>query len=135
MEELGNIILLLDDPDYAEHDVKILIVGVPSEVVEYYQRIPNLEPVSNRLTELPPVSSLNWGQIEDLVRRGLVEHLKVSLSAVQIREMALHVEQVTLGIAQRLHEYCEILGHAIEDSEWKYDSNLLEIGSLFSHRK
>ena len=118
MEELGNIILLLDDPDYAEHDIKILIVGVPSDVIEYYQRIPNLEPVSNRLTELPTVSSLNWGQIEDFVKRGFVGHLKVALSAAQIREIALHLEDVTLGIAQRLHEYCEILGHYIEDSGW-----------------
>lgn len=127
MEELGNIILLLDDPDYAKHNIKILIVGVPSEVIEYYERIPNLEPVSNRLTELPPVSSLNWGQIEDLIKRGFVGHLKVPLVLMQIREISLHVEEVTLGIAQRLHEYCEILGHNIEDSEWKYDSSLLEI--------
>lgn len=126
MEELGNIILLLDDPDYAEHDIKILIVGVPSEVVEYYQRIPNLEPISNRLVELAPVTSLNWGQIQDFVRRGFVDHLKVALSVAQIREIAIHLEAVTLGIAQRLHEYCEILGHNIEDSAWIFDSSLLE---------
>jgi hypothetical protein len=127
MEELGNIILLLDDPDYAEYDIKLLIVGVPSAVIEYYERIENLEPVSNRLTELPPLSSLNWGQIEAFVRRGFLEHLKLSLSRLQIREIALHVEEVTLGIAQRLHEYCEILGHSIEDSGWVYDSSLLGI--------
>jgi hypothetical protein len=127
MEELGNIILLLDDPDYAEHDVKILIVGVPSEVVEYYQRIPNLEPISNRVTELPPLSSLNWGQIEDFVKRGFAGHLRIPLSSAQIKEIGLHLQEVTLGIAQRLHEYCEMLGHSIEDSEWHYDSSLLQV--------
>jgi hypothetical protein len=127
MEELGNIILLLDDPDYADYEIKILIVGVPSDVVEYYQRIPNLETVSNRLTELPPLFSLNWGQIEDFVRRGFVGHLKVNLSTAEVREIALHLDDVTLGIPQRLHEYCELLGHHIEDSEWKYDSSLLRI--------
>ena len=127
MEELGNIILLVDDPDYAKHDIKILIVGVPSDVIEYYQRLPNLEPVTNRLTELPPLFSLKLGgQIEDFVKRGFVGHLNISLSQSQIREIALHLDDVTLGIPQRLHEYCEILGHYIEDSDWSYDRSLLD---------
>jgi hypothetical protein len=126
MEELGNIILLVDDPDYAKYEVKILIVGVPSDVVEYYQRLPNLEPVTNRLTELPPLFSLKLGgQIEDFVKRGFVGHLKIPLTTAQSREIALHLDDVTLGIPQRLHEYCEFLGHFIEDSGWAYDSSLL----------
>jgi hypothetical protein len=36
MEELGNIILLLDDPEYATHEIRLLIVGVPSDIIEYY---------------------------------------------------------------------------------------------------
>lgn len=126
MEELGNIILLLDDSDYAKYDVKILIVGVPSDVIEYYQRLPNLEPVTNRLTELPPLFSLKLGgQIEDFVKRGFVGHLKVPLSTTQTREIAVHLDDVTLGIPQRLHEYCEFLGHYIQDTGWEYDSSLL----------
>ena len=127
MEELGNIILLLDDPDYARYNIRLLIVGVPSDVVEYYQRIPNLEPITNRVTELPPLFSLNWGQIEDFVKRGFVGHLRVPLTTAQIRLIALHLEDVTLGIPQRLHEYCELLGHHIEDSDWVYDPSLLEV--------
>lgn len=132
MEELGNIILLLDDSDYAKYEIRILIVGVPSEVVDYYQKIPNLETIANRLKELPAVSSLNWGQIEDFVEKGFVKHLKVRLSAAQITEIASHVEHVTLGIAQRLHEYCEILAHNMEDSEWTYEPSLLDVSdSIF----
>lgn len=126
MEELGNIILLLDDPDYAKYQIKLLIVGVPAEVVEYYQGIENLEPVANRIKEIPPVTAMNWGQIEEFVRRGFVGQLKVSLASDQVKEIAKHVEHVTLGIAQRLHEYCEILAYNIQDSGWKYDSGLLE---------
>jgi hypothetical protein len=32
----------------------------------------------------------------------------------------------TLGIAQRMHEYCEILAYNIEDSEWKFDDGLIK---------
>lgn len=126
MEELGNIILLLDDPDYAQHRIKLLVVGVPAEVVEYYQRIDNLETVANRLTEIPPITGMNWGQIEEFVRRGFIGQLKVSFASDQVKEIAQHVENVTLGIAQRLHEYCELLAFGIQDSGWKYDSGLLE---------
>lgn len=126
MEELGNIILLLDDPDYAKYNIKILIVGVPAEVVEYYQRTHNLETISNRLKEIPAVTGMNWGQIEDFVRRGFVGQLKVKLTAEQIAQIGKHVESVTLGIAQRLHEYCELLAYNIQDSDWVYDSSLLQ---------
>ena len=126
MEELGNIILLLDDPDYAQYRIKILLVGVPAEVVEYYQRIENLETVSNRLQEIPSVTGMNWGQIEEFIRRGFVGQLKVKLTAEQTTQIAKHVENVTLGIAQRLHEYCELLGYNIQDSEWIFDSSLLK---------
>ncbi len=126
MEELGNIVLLLDDPDYAIHKIKILLVGVPAEVVEYYQRIDNLETVSNRLQEIPAVTGMNWGQIDDFVRRGFVGQLKVKLAAEEVTLIAKHVENVTLGIAQRLHEYCEILAYNIQDSEWLFDRSLLQ---------
>lgn len=51
----------------------------------------------------------------------------MTLSTAQIREIALHLDDVTLGIPQRLHEYCELLAYHIEDSEWKYDPSLLDI--------
>lgn len=127
MEELGNIILLLDDPDYAKFQIKILLVGVPADVVEYYQRIDNLETVANRLKEIHGVTGMNWGQIEEFVRRGFVGQLKISFGADQVKEIASHIEYVTLGIAQRLHEYSEILAYNIQDSAWKFDSGLLEI--------
>jgi Cdc6-like AAA superfamily ATPase len=54
MQELGNILLLLDDSRYATYRVKFLLVGIPSEIREYFHCLPNLEPVSNRLTEVAP---------------------------------------------------------------------------------
>jgi AAA domain len=125
MEELGNIILLLDDPDYAPYKIKLLIVGVPAEVVEYYQGIENPETVANRLKEIPAVTGLNWGQIDDFVRRGFHGQLKIAINADQTNQIARHVEHVTLGIAQRMHEYCEILAYNIEDSGWQYDPGLI----------
>ncbi len=127
MEELGQIIILLDDPDYAKYNVKILIVGVPSGIVEYFQKIENMETVADRLSEVSSITGLHWGQIEDFIERGFNGQLKLSLHKAVVEEIARHVEQVTLGIAQRIHEYCEILAFNIEDSGWVYEPSLLAV--------
>ncbi len=126
MAELANIILLLDDPEYAQHRIKLLIVGVPAEVVEYYQNVQNLESVANRLQEAPTVMSLTRAQIGEFIKRGFSEQLKVIISEIDLKELGDHIENVTLGIAQRLHEYCELLGYRIQDNGWKYDQRLLK---------
>lgn len=126
MEELGNIILLLDDPDYAKCGVKILIIGVPSDIVEYYQKIENMETISNRIQEVPAVRSLDSNQITEFVQRGFVKQLRMEFSETNIRMISNHVEYVTLGIAQRLHEYCQTLGHCIEDNGWFFNFQLLQ---------
>lgn len=128
MEELGNIILLLDDPDYAKHKVKILVVGVPSEVIDYFQKTQNLESVSNRLQELAAVNSLSRKQIDDFVKRGFIEQLKISINPIDFKDICTHLEFVTLGIAQRLHEYCEILGFLVEENNWRYTPKHLVLG-------
>ena len=43
-----------------------------------------------------------------------------------MKEIADHVWDITLGTAQRVHEYCEILAYAIEDNGWRYDTDLLK---------
>lgn len=127
MEELGNIILLVDDPDYAKYDVRILMVGVPSDVIEYYQSAENLESVSNRIDEVPPMTSLKESQIRDFVVKGFVDQLKVELSPGDIDTICDHTNHVTLGIPLRLHEYCRILAYRIQDNDWRYDQTQLAV--------
>jgi hypothetical protein len=129
MEELGNIVLLLDDSDYDKYKIKFLIVGVPAGVIEYFQSIENLETISNRLQEVRSLESLSRSQIEDFIKRGFVEHLLVPLGAVEIGRITSHVNQVTLGIPQRLHEFCQILAYEMEENGWTFDSKLLPICS------
>ncbi|HLP09427.1 MAG TPA: hypothetical protein VK178_14790, partial [Opitutaceae bacterium] len=126
MDELGNIILLLDDPRYARHNVKFIIVGVPSDIIDYYQKIENLEPVGNRIKEISSVTALSSPQISDFVRRGFTEQLKISFAPFEFKDMCTHIESVTLGIAQRLHEYSEALAFRIEENEWRYKKDFLE---------
>ncbi|MGJ8649480.1 MAG: AAA family ATPase [Opitutaceae bacterium] len=124
MEELGNIILLLDDSRYARYRVKLLMVGVPADVVEYYQKIPNLEPIGNRISEVPHVLSLKNDQVEEFVRKGFLEQLQLSLPQSTVEAISKQVFSVTLGIAQRIHEYCLCLAYALEDRSWVFSEEI-----------
>jgi len=119
MEELGAIITLLDDARYAEHAVKLLIVGVPSDVKEYFASTPNQTTVANRLAELSEVGALSTDQVNQLVERGFLELLKVEIDPPDLQAWQEHIYRVTLGMAQPVQEYCEQLGYVVEDADWR----------------
>ncbi len=125
MAELASLILLLDDPKYSEFGIKFLIVGTPSGVIEYFSKVPNSDSVSNRLIELPKVTGLSEKQVSEFVKKGYVGELGLSLSDADLITISDHVSNVTLGIAQRVHEYCKYLGYCIEDNDGRYDASLL----------
>lgn len=125
-EELANIITLSDDSRYAKYNIKILIVGVPSGVLEYFSKTKNLPTVANRIRELTEVRGLNRPQVFELVRRGFSELLKANFSEVKLREVQTHVHKVSLGIPLRVHEYCELLAFEYKDSNWNAKKEAFE---------
>ncbi|TLF45931.1 ATP-binding protein [Halomonas urmiana] len=129
MDELADIVILLDDDRYASCDVNLLIVGVPNGVLQYFSSTKSSESVSNRIQEIDKVVNLNEPQVEQIVSRGF-SLLKVDFPDNEIIALSRHVMNVTLGIAQRVHEYCEYLAYKIEDNDWYYDSSLLEEADL-----
>ncbi|HRK37294.1 MAG TPA: AAA family ATPase [Burkholderiaceae bacterium] len=126
MDELGNILLLLDDPVFGEFNIKFLIVGVPNGILEYFAKTKNIESVANRLEELPKVGSLTKPMVGTLVEKGFNELLHMGLTAAELNEISTHVHHRTLGVAQRVQEYCERLAYEIEDSKAGYTFSCLE---------
>lgn len=126
MRELANIILLLDDARYAQYEIKFLLVGVPRDITTYFSKLENLGSVGNRIEELPEVDCLSAEQVAELVHRGLVSELKIPLDQETEEKISKHVFDVTLGIPQRVQEYCEKLAYAIEDSNWQANFQHLE---------
>lgn len=120
MRELANIILLLDDTRYAQFAIKILIVGTPARIRDYFSKTPMLQPVGNRLHEVEEVGPLSSGQVETLVTRGFFELLGFDLVPTELRQISAHVLRITLGIAQPVHEYCEQLAYIISDNKKRF---------------
>lgn len=125
MSELANIVILLDDDLYAKNNINLLIVGVPNDVLQYYRNIKNFESVSNRITEAKKVESLDYNQVLDIIKKGFML-LKMNIPEEQLIEIVNHVYDVTLGIAQRVHEYGEHLAYAIQDNNNIYEDSLLK---------
>lgn len=125
MDELADILILLDDERYGKYNIKFLIVGVPNGVLEYFAKTKNLESVSNRIEELPKVAGLNVPMVRTLANTGFNQLLKFRLTDASINRIAGHTHHVTLGVAQRVQEYCEKLAYNIEDNRNVFIPDLL----------
>lgn len=126
MNELADILILLDDDRYSKYNIKFIIVGVPNGVLEYFAKTKNLESVSNRIEELQKVSGMTLAMVATLLRTGFNELLKYNINPTEIDEIAQHIHFVTMGVAQRVQEYCEKLAYQIEDNRNYYTSELLK---------
>ncbi|WP_152052385.1 ATP-binding protein [Tautonia marina] len=140
MKELANVITLLDDERYSRYRVKLLIVGVPSGVKEYFASTPNMHTISNRLYELPEVSRLSYDQASALIVRGLIGELKFRASSSQDLDQLVHyISWVTDRVPQRIHEYCLELSRIIAKNGNVINLDLLEeadrqwVSSSLSH--
>ena len=126
MDELADIIILLDDQRYAKYKLKLLIVGVPNGVLEYFAKTKNLEFVANRLEELPKVGGLAPAMVATLVKTGFNDLLRFNIGTMALDDIAQHIHHVTLGVAQRVQEYCEKLAYQIDDNRKSFNSELLK---------
>ena len=95
--------------------MRLLIVGVPSEVKSYYYRTPTTTTVANRLDELPEISKLSKTECDELIERGFLE--KLGYEVIKLPEFKDHVRWITGGIPQLVHEYCLEVAIIAEESE------------------
>ncbi|OIP87585.1 MAG: hypothetical protein AUK37_01275 [Rhodobacterales bacterium CG2_30_65_12] len=102
ISELANMLVLLDDDDYAEYGVKICIVGVPAEIRDYITKLSSVQTLSNRMVELPEVARLTGDEADLLVKKGLMELLGLEIDTIS--EAFTRIQWSTDRIAQYLHE-------------------------------
>lgn len=125
MKELADIIILLDDDKYASYFIKLLIVGTPNGTLDFFAKTLNLESVANRIEELPRVNGLNLPMVRTIVEKGFNELLRFSIKNTDLSEISNHVFDITIGVAQRVQEYCEKLAYLIEDNSRDYEAQML----------
>jgi hypothetical protein len=116
MDELASVIAVLDDSRYSVFNIKLLLVGVPSEIKDYF--LQNHSSVANRLNEISEVEGLTNQQVGKLVEKGFQDLLKVRFDDRILDSWKSHFPRATMGFAQHVQEYCEQLGYLAEDNHW-----------------
>lgn len=109
VRELASILILVDDHQYARHDVKILLVGTANIIHTFHSSVPNSITIRNRLVELPEVARLVPASAERFVRKGLFEALDCKVVTRSNFNEKILVDSVlwyTDRIPQYLHELC-----------------------------
>jgi hypothetical protein len=146
---LSNIIILLDDEKYGEYNVILLLVGIPNDLLHYFQKISGEKPVTNRLKVLSEMKPMTYDESSQLITQGFVNQLKYNISQCK-KQLLDHVFWITIGIPEKIHDYCLCLAKFVEkkkviefpdieqaDSIWlKYSlySNYVVISSLLNSR-
>jgi hypothetical protein len=78
-KQVSNCIVLLDDPTYAEYNIKIVIVGTPAGIDETLSKSGNLQTISTRLKEIPEVERMTPNEAKTLMHLGLETALKLKV--------------------------------------------------------
>lgn len=125
LEELANLLILCDDERYAEYNVHIIIVGLPSGIKEYFYRTPHHQSVANRLIEIPEVSRLSHDEARNLLITGFETQL--SYSCEDLGSILPHIVWVTDRVPLMLHEYGLELSLIAENSNRTITSSQLEL--------
>ncbi|MCW5213196.1 AAA family ATPase [Desulfobulbus sp. TB] len=128
MNELADIIILLDDERYSTCNINFLIVGIPNGVLKYFSETKNVESVSNRIREIGRVDGLSSDQVMQIVKKGF-DQLSIFIDNEKLIKLSGRIRYITLGIPQRVHEYCESLAYEIEDNDWEYNHSLLKLAN------
>lgn len=121
VRELAGYLLLLDDEQYANEEVKILLVGTSDEIRNLIAQIKTSAPVANRISEIPEVARLSHDQAAAFVNTGMYEllgcetHLDTDEYRLSIANtISYHSDRIPLHI----QELCFYVASNAEQNEW-----------------
>jgi len=124
VDDLASMITMLDDDDYSKFNVKFLIIGTSKQIQQYFQSVPELEPVVNRTRELKKLRLMNKQETLELIEKGFSLLGMEYSDTKELKEFSDYVYDITLGVPQKVHEYClvfceEILTKPFTDARLK----------------
>lgn len=115
LDELNSMIMNVDNEDFAEYDVKLLIVGTPSGFKHFYGKAKNLDTMTNRLKSLEEVKGLSLTETGTYFEKSMINTMKIHFEDSDVNKYVKHIFDVTNGVPQRIVEYCLNLCYTIED--------------------
>lgn len=105
LRELSAIVISADDDAVSDAKVKLFIVGVPGDIRSMIARVSNASTIANRLIEIPEVERMASDEAHDLMKRGLVGELGLTIAGDEddfYRGLCWKTDR----IAQHIQEFC-----------------------------
>lgn len=117
LKEISALLLYLDDEQYSKYNVRILIVGTPTNIRDYFASLYNGQTIINRVQEIPEVSVLSRNQTSALSKKGLIDKLKYYVENEYLNSdgtlvkygkdrLFSHISWFTADVPQYIHELC-----------------------------
>ncbi|MCY2928595.1 MAG: AAA family ATPase [Planctomycetota bacterium] len=127
--ELANMIILVDDERYAQYDIKLVLVGVPSDIRSYFTQLEHLAPVANRLREIPEVDRLSEDEAHALITTGFFDLLNYTYVGPNMkRDFLRSLCWYTNRVPQHLQELCLEIAEVAESRGGTIDEDVRSAG-------
>ena len=127
VRQIGGLIVSADDESVAQHDVKIVIVGTPTDLRDSIVSISGAAPIANRLTEIPDVARMSRDEARSLMQRGFIDELGFSFgSDVVESELYDEIGWLTDRIAQHVHELCLAIANGSVDAAGSISRDIVD---------
>ena len=107
IEELSNLIVMLDDDDYGDFNVRFCFVGVPSEIRDYLAHQGSRSTIMTRVTEIDEVSRMRPTQARQILESGFERLLKLRFLEQDRRDL---VYDRLISVSDRIAIEIQALG-------------------------
>lgn len=117
VRQVASLIISADDEFIAKNNVKIMIVGTPTNIRDLISKVSNATTISNRVVEIPEVARLELGEARHIMSQGFDTHLRLTC-LVEKNGLYKDIAHKTDRIAQHIQELClKIAQNAIDNND------------------
>lgn len=117
VKEVASLVISADDEFVAQNNIKIMIVGVPTNIRDLISRTSSANTISNRVVEIPEVARLELAEARSIMSQGFETHLKLTC-LIDKNALYRDISHKTDRIAQHVQELClKIALNAIDNKD------------------
>lgn len=138
VRQVASLIISADDEFIARTNIKILIVGTPTNIKQMISKVSNATTISNRFIEIPEVARLELGEARYIMSQGFEKHLHMTFLvdknqlykdiAHKTDRIAQHVQELCLKIAYNASENKNVINdHVVREAEKEWLEETLSV--------
>lgn len=102
LEDLSSLITLADDPRMKEFNPKFIIIGALTDVLKYFNQMPNYQTIANRVATVE-IKGFTVVETGEFVKKGFSE---CSFSSNKYAELSQKIYDMTGGFPQAVNDLC-----------------------------